>query len=113
MINDLRFNMENTSLWRFADDGTLSETVYRPKTSSLQNEVDAIYQWTLANNFQLNSFKCKELTITFKKTPVPYESIVIIKPISWESHERNPIGIKYLIWFKVEKSYWSDNDKSS
>ena len=53
MINDLRSNMENTSLWKFADDGTLSETVYRVGTSSLQNETDAIYQWTLANNFQL------------------------------------------------------------
>ena len=43
MINDLRSNMKNTSLWKFADDGTLSETVYRLGTSSLQNETDAIY----------------------------------------------------------------------
>ena len=41
MIN----NMENISLWKFADDGTLSETVYRLGTSSLQNEIDAVYQW--------------------------------------------------------------------
>ena len=77
MINDLRSNMENISLWKFADDGTLSETVYRLGTSSLQNEIDAVYQWTLANNFQLNSLKCKESIITFKKSPVFYESIVI------------------------------------
>ena len=44
MINDLRSNMENTSLWKFADDGPLSETVYRLGTSSLQNEIDAVYQ---------------------------------------------------------------------
>ena len=77
MVNDLRSNMENTLLWKFADDGTRSETVYRLGTSSLQNEIDAVYQWTLANNFQLNSLKCKEFTITFKKSPVSYESIVI------------------------------------
>ena len=68
--------MENTSLWKFADDGTCSETVYRLGTSSLQNEIDAVYQWTLANNFQLNSLKCKEFITTFKKSPVSYESIV-------------------------------------
>ena len=77
MVNDLRSNMENTSLWMFADDGTRSETVYRLDTSSLQNEIDAVYQWTLANNFQLNLLKCKELIITFKKSPVSYESIFI------------------------------------
>ena len=71
MINDLRSNMENTSLWKFADDGTLSETVYKAGTTSLQNEANAIYQWTLANNFQLNSLKCKEFIITFKKSPIP------------------------------------------
>ena len=44
MINDLRSNMENISLWKFADDGTLSETVYRLRTFHLQNEIDAVYQ---------------------------------------------------------------------
>ena len=76
VIHDLRPNMENTSLWKFADDGTLSETVHKAGTSSLQNEADAIYQWTLANNFQLNSLKCKKFIITFKKSSIPYESIV-------------------------------------
>ena len=78
MINDLRSNMENTSLWKFADDGTLSETVYKAGTSSFQNEANAIYQWTLANNFQLNSLKCKEfIYYNLQKSPIPYESIVI------------------------------------
>ena len=44
MVDDLRSNMENISLWKFADDGTRSETVYRLGTSSLQNEIDAVYQ---------------------------------------------------------------------
>ena len=77
MVNDLRSNMENISLWKFADDGTRSETVYRLGTSSLQNEIDAVYQWTLASNFQLNSLKCQEFIIIFKKSPVSYDSIVI------------------------------------
>ena len=67
MVNDLRSNMENTSLWKIADDGTRSETVYRLGTSSLQNEIDAVYQWALANNFQLNSLKCKKILSPSKR----------------------------------------------
>ena len=55
----------------------MTELCLRRYATSLQNEANAIYQWTLANNFQLNSLKCKEFIITFKKSPIPYESIVI------------------------------------
>ena len=61
MINDLRSNTENTSVWKFADDGILSETVCKARTTALQNEANAIYQWTLANNFSLTRLNVKNL----------------------------------------------------
>ena len=36
MINDLKSNMENTLLWKFADDRTLSETVYRAEAGCIK-----------------------------------------------------------------------------
>ena len=39
--------------YKFADDGTLSETVYKAATSSLQNEADATIRGLLQITFSL------------------------------------------------------------
>ena len=66
MINDLRVN--NVDLWKYVDDTTIAETVPRNESSKIQAAVDDLVLKSLADRFQLNEEKCKELRISFSKT---------------------------------------------
>ena len=68
MINDLTTTDNSLSaMWKFADDTTVSEIVPKFGASNLQAIVDHVLNWSNANNFQLNSLKCKELRIDFRR----------------------------------------------
>ena len=66
MINDLTvpsiFNM-----WKYVDDTTVSENIPKGQQSKSQEAVDAIYDWSKENLFQLNGEKTKELVISFSR----------------------------------------------
>ena len=62
MINDL--SVSNSVLWKYVDDITLSESVNKNGNSTLQLKVDELSEKTIADGFQLNETKCKEVRIT-------------------------------------------------
>ena len=59
MINDLI--VANTNIWKYVDDTTLAECMEKNGTSSMQSRVDEFVKKSLADGFQLNESKCKEL----------------------------------------------------
>ena len=66
MINDLTvpsiFNM-----WKYVDDTAVSENIPKGQQSKSQEAVDAIYDWSRENLFQLNGEKTKELVVSFSR----------------------------------------------
>ncbi len=58
-----------SSLWKFADDSTISNTIPSSDlhSHSLQENIDHVVDLSIINKFELNPTKCKELTICFKK----------------------------------------------
>ena len=67
MINDLKIVSPRFSNWKYVDDVTVSEIVPTGEVSILQNELDAIGDWTSTNNMKLNPQKCKEMIISFRR----------------------------------------------
>ena len=67
MINDLTSSNAPSSMWKFADDTTVSEIVAKFGASVLQDTVHDVLRWSNDNRFKLNSLKCKELRIDFRK----------------------------------------------
>ena len=54
-------------MWKFADDTTVSEIVPKFGASNSQATVAHVLNWSNANNFQLDSLKCKELRMDFRR----------------------------------------------
>ena len=75
MINDLE--VTGVDLWKFVDDTTLSETIFRHQISAIQDHVDDFTKQSHANNFVLNEEKCKEMRISFRKTDPSFDPVVI------------------------------------
>ena len=67
MINDLTSCNALSSMWKFADDTTVSEIVPKSGASVLQDTVHDVLRWSNNNGFKLNSLKCKELRIDFQR----------------------------------------------
>ena len=63
-------------MWKFVDS-TFSETIRIGDTSYIQNEVDKFTIQALANKFQLNKGKCKELPIEFNRSTTQFDPILI------------------------------------
>ena len=61
MINDLKLPGGSFSMWKFADNTTVSEVVPISGESSLQDAVNHISSWSHDNLFQLKPTKCKDL----------------------------------------------------
>ena len=70
--NNLKLPGESFSMWKFADDTTVSEVVPISGECSLQEAVNQISSWSHNNLFQINLTKCKELVVCLKKTPPSY-----------------------------------------
>ena len=67
MINDLTSSNALSSMWKFADDTTVLEIVPNFGASMLQDTVHDVLRWSNDNRFKLNSLKCKELRIDFRR----------------------------------------------
>ncbi len=64
MVNDLASEL---LLYKYVDDSALSEDVKVGKSDplTLQQEVDSVNQWSIANNMKLNVEKTKEFIVSF------------------------------------------------
>ena len=68
MINDLTIsNTLSSIIWKCSDDTTVSEIVPKSGASMLQDTVHDVLCWSNDNRFKLNSLKCKELRIDFRR----------------------------------------------
>ena len=67
VINDLTMSNTLSSIWKFADDTTVSEIVLKFGASMLQDTIHDVLRWSNDNRFQVNSLKCKELRIGFRR----------------------------------------------
>ena len=67
MINDLKMSNTLSSLWKFAEDTKVSEIVPKFGAPTLQDTIHDFLRWSNDNRFKLNSIKCKELRIDFRR----------------------------------------------
>ena len=65
MINDLLVDWDDR--WKYVDDSSLSETLFRNQDSNFQSILEGINQWCTRNNMSLNPLKCKEILFYFWK----------------------------------------------
>jgi hypothetical protein len=79
MINDLR--TPERDCWKYFDDTTISEVVSKGNTSTMQNSVDVVQNWSITNKLQLHDSKtkCKELRFCFTRSDHAslHESVVV------------------------------------
>ena len=83
MNNDLKLLGESFSMWKFADDTTVSEVVSIFGESSLQEAVNHISSWSHNDLFQVNPTKGKKIVVCFKKTP-PYHGTIKIDSVQFD-----------------------------
>ncbi len=81
MINDLKIVSSN---WKYVDDVTISEIVPTREVSILQNELNAIGDWTSTNNMKLNPKKCKEMIVSFRRAIEQPPPTLVVENISLE-----------------------------
>ena len=72
MIDDLVVPSVNGTV-KYVDDTTVYEVVDRREVSQAQNAIKEITQWSEINKFQLHPKKCKELRISFSRSPAILE----------------------------------------
>ena len=70
MVNDL--DIPNSEIWRYVDDTSMAESISKGCSSTIQNDVDELINQSVANKFQMNEGKCKELRILFSKLITPF-----------------------------------------
>ena len=75
IINDL--SILDALLWKYVDDTTVSEIIPKGQSSSAQEYVDFVADWTVDNRLQLNIDKCKEIRISFSKNNADISTIFI------------------------------------
>ena len=91
MINDLKIVSPRSSNWKYVDDVTISEIVPTREVSILQNELDAIGDWTSTNNMKLNSQKCKEMIVSFRRDIEQPPPTLVVENISLERIESHKV----------------------
>ena len=74
MIND---HANTYPLWKYVDDTTASDMVPKEGESHAQSIAGCVIEWSRENVVHLNSYKCKELRISFSKRPRFFDPIVI------------------------------------
>ena len=65
IIND--WSILDALLWKYVDDTTVSEIIPKGQSSSAQEYVDSVADWTVDNRSQLNIDKCEEIRISSSK----------------------------------------------
>ena len=66
MTNDLTVP-SISNMWKYVDDTMVSESIPKGHQTKSQEVVDAIYDWSKENLFQLNSERTKESVISFSR----------------------------------------------
>ena len=95
MINDLKIASPRSSNWKYVDDVTISEIVPTREVSILQNELDAISDWTNTNNMKLNPKNCKEMIVTFRRDiEHPPTSLVVDNISQWRGGSKFSRGAR-------------------
>ena len=84
LINDLSLTGNfNAQLWKYADDTTTLVVVAKGGASNAQHIADcSVAQWFLDNRVQLNSEKCKELTIKSPSLKSSPSSILFLEKLT-------------------------------
>ena len=72
MINDLKF--ATPSKWKYVED---TSVVKKGDCSTIQSDAELAQNWSRENKLQLNTEKCKEIIIDFKKEKNSFDPIVI------------------------------------
>ena len=65
------------NLWKYVDDTTIAECIYKKEGSRIQSDVEELIAKSNQNKFQLNELKCEELQILFAKSAAEFAPIVI------------------------------------
>ena len=92
MINDLKIVSPRSSNWKYVDDVTISEIVPTREVSILQNELDAIGNWTSTNNMNLvHPKKCKEMIVSFRRDIEQPPHTLVVENISLERIESHKV----------------------
>ena len=73
MIND--WDVGAPKMWKYVDDTSMVETIKKGDVRIIQDSVDELAEQALANKFQLNQGKCKELRIGFTKSGTYFDPI--------------------------------------
>ena len=75
MINDLKF--ATASKWKYIDDTSIAETVQKGNHSTIQSDAALVQNWSSENKLQLNTDKCKEMIIDFKKQKHSFDRVPV------------------------------------
>ena len=75
MINDLLTDWPDR--WKYVDDCTVTESISPGRNNNLQDLVDYIFDWSVANKMKLNVTKCKEMVIDFSKEKRNFAPLLI------------------------------------
>ena len=65
------------SMWKYVNDTTVAEVIRKKEPSKLQATVDEVARLVAQNKFQLNKTKCKELRISFSRSELEVDPILI------------------------------------
>ena len=93
MINDLTVP-SIFDMWIYVDDTTVLESIPKRQQSRSQEAVDAIYDWSMANLFQLNGGKTKELVISFSGDPLQLHRVCIDGTPIKTIQSTKPLGLE-------------------
>ena len=99
MIDDLS-TTGNCNMWKYVDDTTISEVVQRSQNSDLQRLVDDLTRQVAINGFQLNEGKCKELCISFSRSPPDFDPIVVNSKDLECVHKAKMLGVTLSVDLK-------------
>ncbi len=91
MINDLKIVSPLSNNWKYVDEVTISEIVPTRGVSILQNDLDAIGNWTSTNNMKLNPKKCKEMIVSFRRDIEQPPPTLVVENISLERIESHKV----------------------
>ena len=87
-------------MWKYVDDTTISEVVQRSQNSDLQRLVDDLSRQVAINGFQLNESKCKELRMSFSRSPPYFDPIVVNSKELECVHKAKMLGVTFSVDLK-------------
>lgn len=64
-------------LWKYVDDTSMADTVYKGQPSRIQVAVDELVRQAETDKFHLIETKCKELQISFSRSADSFEAVTI------------------------------------